>query len=419
MRQLLLLTTSFPFGNGEDFLTEELRRASGFDGVVICACHAGQEAEQTKPVPSGMHVIRLRAEPSSVSYASIPLHPEVWSEALRVLFRGRSVSGRLHELAFFRRKVQAVFAALQRQVSSFLPADEIVIYSYWFYDAAMAGALFAEKLRAQGKTVRLISRAHGFDAFPERSPYQYLPFRRFLLNRYDAVRPCSPAAARAVRDAYSARAKKVRVSFLGTVDHGCPFGSRGPVFHVVSCSYLVPVKRLTLLMEALGKTTIPVRWTHIGGGPQEAEIRAAAQTLPENVQWELTGPMPNEELMAFYGSTPVSCLVNVSSSEGLPVSLMEACSFGIPCIATEVGGTPEVVHDGVTGFLLGKNPKAADIAAAIEKMSRLPEEQYSAMCRAARRLWEDKFNADRNYEKFYRELAALLTETISGQEGTS
>ena len=123
--------------------------------------------------------------------------------------------------------------------------------------------------------------------------------------------------------------------------------------------------------------------------------------------------------MAFYGSTPVSCLVNVSSSEGLPVSLMEACSFGIPCIATEVGGTPEVVHDGVTGFLLGKNPKAADIAAAIEKMSRLPEEQYSAMCRAARRLWEDKFNADRNYEKFYRELAALLTETISGQEGTS
>ena len=170
MRQLLLLTTSFPFGNGEDFLTEELRRASGFDGVVICACHAGQEAEQTKPVPSGMHVIRLRAEPSSVSYASIPLHPEMWSEALRVLFRGRSVSGRLHELAFFRRKVQAVFAALQRQVSSFLPADEIVIYSYWFYDAAMAGALFAEKLRAQGKTVRLISRAHGFDAFPERSP---------------------------------------------------------------------------------------------------------------------------------------------------------------------------------------------------------------------------------------------------------
>ena len=419
MRQLLLLTTSFPFGNGEDFLTEELRRASGFDGVVICACHAGQEAEQTKPVPSGMHVIRLRAEPSSVSYASIPLHPEMWSEALRVLFRGRSVSGRLHELAFFRRKVQAVFAALQRQVSSFLPADEIVIYSYWFYDAAMAGALFAEKLRAQGKTVRLISRAHGFDAFPERSPYQYLPFRRFLLNRYDAVRPCSPAAARAVRDAYSARAKKVRVSFLGTVDHGCPFGSRGPVFHVVSCSYLVPVKRLTLLVEALGKTTIPVRWTHIGGGPQEAEIRAAAQTLPENVQWELTGPMPNEELMAFYGSTPVSCLVNVSSSEGLPVSLMEACSFGIPCIATEVGGTPEVVHDGVTGFLLGKNPKAADIAAAIEKMSRLPEEHYSAMCRAARRLWEDKFNADRNYEKFYRELAALLTETISGQEGTS
>ena len=151
MRQLLLLTTSFPFGNGEDFLTEELRRASGFDGVVICSCHAGPEAEQTKPVPQGMHVIRLQADPSSVSYASVLLHPEVWSETLRVLFGGHCVGGRLHELAFFRRKVQAVLGALQRQVSSFLQADEIVIYSYWFYDAAMAGALFAKKLRAQGK----------------------------------------------------------------------------------------------------------------------------------------------------------------------------------------------------------------------------------------------------------------------------
>ena len=40
MRQLLLLTTSFPFGRGEDFLTQELPHAQGFDQYIVCACHA-------------------------------------------------------------------------------------------------------------------------------------------------------------------------------------------------------------------------------------------------------------------------------------------------------------------------------------------------------------------------------------------
>ena len=408
MRQLLLLTTSFPFGRGEDFLTEELRHAAGFDIVLICACHAAADDAQTKPVPEGMQVLRLRADPSAVSYARVVFKPDIAGEALSLPLRGRASPGMLHELLFFRRKAEAVYRALCSQALPLLTAEEIVIYSYWFYDAAVAGALLAKRLRAAGKRVRLVSRAHGFDAFPERAPHGYLPMRRFLLSRYDEVRPCSPAAARAVKDAFPGMCGKVRAAFLGTADHALPYGSREPVFHLVTCSYLVPVKRLPLLVEALAQVSLPMRWTHIGGGPQEDEVRAAAQRLPSHIAWEMIGPMPNEKLMLWYAEHPVSCLVNVSSSEGLPVALMEASSFGFPCVATEVGGTPEAVRDGVTGFLLGKNPSPQEIASALETLARLPEEEYRSMCRSARRLWEDKFNAKKNYALFYQELTQPL-----------
>lgn len=413
MRQLLLLTTSFPFGKGEDFLTEELRHAQGFDGYVIASCHSEPDDVQTKPVPDGMRVVRLHAPASSVSYASVLFRADLIREAFSLPFRGQSFPGMLHQLLFFRRKAEAVYQALCREVLPLLTGEEIVVYSYWFYDAAMAGALLARRLRAQGKQVRLVSRAHGFDAFPERSPYGYLPMRRFLLHHYDAVRPCSPSAARAVKDACPGQSGKVQTAFLGTADHGCPYGSRSPVFHAVTCSYLVPVKRIPLLVQALARVPFPMRWTHIGGGPQEAEVRAAAETLPAHVQWEMPGPMRNEDLMRYYAKTPVSCVVNVSSSEGLPVALMEACSFGLPCIATEVGGTPEAVRDGVTGCLLEKNPSPEEIAAALEHMARLPDNEYEALCHSARKLWEDKFYAEKNYNLFYRDLVQLIGEERS------
>ena len=145
-------------------------------------------------------------------------------------------------------------------------------------------------------------------------------------------------------------------------------------------------------------------------------FRAAAQKLPSRIRWEMTGPMPNEKLMRWYAEHPVSCLVNVSSSEGLPVALMEACSFGFPCVATEVGGTPEAVRDGVTGYLLGRNPSPQEIAASLEKLAQLPEEEYRSMCRAARRLWEDKFNAEKNYARFYEDLTRPLDG--AGEENT-
>ena len=118
--------------------------------------------------------------------------------------------------------------------------------------------------------------------------------------------------------------------------------------------------------------------------------------------------------MHYYEETPVSCVVNVSSSEGLPVALMEACSFGFPCIATEVGGTPEAVRDGVTGCLLGKNPSPEENCLRAGTYGPLAGGRIFLPLPAARKLWEDKFHAEKNYNLFYQELSQL-----SGKDGDS
>ena len=64
----------------------------------------------------------------------------------------------------------------------------------------------------------------------------------------------------------------------------------------------------------------------------------------------LKGNVDNAALLEDYITENYYLFVNVSSSEGIPVSIMEASSVGIPCLATDVGGTGEIISDGVNGL---------------------------------------------------------------------
>ena len=57
----------------------------------------------------------------------------------------------------------------------------------------------------------------------------------------------------------------------------------------------------------------------------------------QNISFELKGFVDNNELLQIYTDKCFSFFINVSESEGLPVSIMEAASAGIPIVATDVG----------------------------------------------------------------------------------
>ena len=93
------------------------------------------------------------------------------------------------------------------------------------------------------------------------------------------------------------------------------------------------------------KIDIPIHWVHIGDGPERVNIEALiSQINNPKIKVLLLGQLPNEEVLHYYETHPVDLFINVSSFEGIPVSIMEAMSRGIPVAATPVGGIPEIVN---------------------------------------------------------------------------
>ena len=77
------------------------------------------------------------------------------------------------------------------------------------------------------------------------------------------------------------------------------------------------------------------------------------------------GFQDNEKIMDFYRNNPIDIFINVSTNEGVPVSIMEAISFGIPIIATNVGGTNEIVINNITGWLVDKDKVEKELPDAL------------------------------------------------------
>jgi glycosyltransferase involved in cell wall biosynthesis len=105
--------------------------------------------------------------------------------------------------------------------------------------------------------------------------------------------------------------------------------------------------------------------------------------------------------MSFYSSVPVVLFINVSSSEGVPVSIMEAMSFGIPVMATDAGGTSELVSE-KTGLLINIDIAPQELAYKIEELISRPD--LSKLRRGAREIWENKSMADKVYPAFINHL---------------
>ena len=115
----------------------------------------------------------------------------------------------------------------------------------------------------------------------------------------------------------------------------------------VTVANFTPIKGHTDLLAALAMLSDPPRMSLVGTGPEAKAIASQAERLG------LTGHIEIVQGV----SEPLSRLLDAqffvlaSPSEGLPNAVLEAMAAGLPIVAYRVGGIPEVVEDGVTGFL--------------------------------------------------------------------
>lgn len=267
--------------------------------------------------------------------------------------------------------------------------EQAIFYSYWWEEWNLI--LIILKMRGELKRPHLVTRAHGFDLYTERRG-GYIPFRGLQLFYTDEVFTISKNGFDYLRSRYPSFASKIRNFYLGTGDRGVTRGDSGfSEFNLASVSDFRSLKRVHLIAEILKHVPHNITWTHVGGGEGLEEFREklSRMELPANIRYELTGYKKNDEVYEMYKNREFHLFINVSSVEGLPISIMEATSMGIPAVATNVGGTSEIV-DERTGILIERDFDPVEVAGKISAylLSLKTDASYKERVRAA---WREKF----------------------------
>ena len=290
--------------------------------------------------------------------------------------------------------------------------NETLFYTFWFEHSAMGLGLVKRKY----PHLCLVSRAHGYDVYEERVHPPYWPCRPQALGALAKLFLASDHAKNYMIAHYPQFSHLYETAHLGV--HDPKFTARQSkdgVFRIVSCSSLVPVKRVALLLKAVARIAVlnphqKFEWRHFGDGQDRAQIQEAVKTiLPPNAQGILAGQVTNDSLMRYYKESPVDVFVNVSESEGgAPVSIQEAISYGIPVIATNVGGNPEIVSD-KNGILLKPNPSPEEAAQALSRMLNNVEDTVRKK-KGSRSVWQEGYNAEINFQEFSLKLSNLCAQ---------
>ena len=405
MKTLIVLSKQFPYGNKEQYIAHELGYlAREFDRVIIYPSdHFNPKDEITFQLPSNAVVADL-----NTALAAVPKMRVLMSffmayvtEFMRYPLKGSMVRN-------FRR-YKAIYAtqyAIGQTLLNFLsskairPAD-CVFYSYWM----SASALSLSILKRRGEIKAFVSRAHSIDLYHEhwglRENLEIPPFRCFKQDMADRIYCISRHGADFLATIGIQR-EKIAVSYLGVDDFGLNPASAEPVPVIVTCSGADANKRVHLLGEALARINKPVKWIHFGDGVLRDLVLNAVKGSA--VALDYRGNTANSAIRDFYLRQHVDLFVMLSKVEGLPVSMMEAMSHGIPVLGTNVNGVPEIVSDQVNGRLLPVDFTPEQIDAVLTEILANPDKGL-AWRKAARLMFEERFDAAKNYRAFARELA--------------
>jgi glycosyltransferase involved in cell wall biosynthesis len=190
---------------------------------------------------------------------------------------------------------------------------------------------------------------------------------------------------------------------IHTIYHGidvdffkfAPPAKNAPPYEILSVGRLVPKKGyedLLAALELLDRSGLDFRFTHIGSGEIEPQIKDLVRRLGLGHRVRMLGTLSHEEVISYYRNADcfaLACKVALNGDrDGIPNVLVEAMAVGLPVVATRVSAIPELVEDGVTGTLVEPdNPRA--MAEAIGGLLRRPAEARSLVERARARVEQD------------------------------
>jgi glycosyltransferase involved in cell wall biosynthesis len=276
----------------------------------------------------------------------------------------------------------------------------LLAYSFWFYDC-----IYLAWMRKKGWISKAVSRAHSGDLYEDHiSIRNKILFRNFQFKNMDKIFPVSNMGTKYLQDRYLNFKNKIETIYLGSTDNGLNPFNTDTVFTMVSCASFRHHKRIHKIAEMLQFVDFPLRWYHIGGerldsdDPKIVEYKINKEKLKANQKIEFVplGSMSNDDIFNFYKTQSINLFISLSAIEGIPVSIMEAISFGIPVLSTDVGGCKEIVTE-ETGILIPLETEIKEVARIITEFKESPKNS-AEFRKGVRVFWEKYFNAEKNYK---------------------
>jgi colanic acid/amylovoran biosynthesis glycosyltransferase len=395
--KIVYITQRLPFGEGETFVVPEVEAllAAGHELLIVPRCSTDAVVHDNV----GALLPRTRALPRAGAVVAA-----VAGALARSPGRTAGAFWRLRRTRPRRRAIANAVATAQgiwlARIARQWGADHI--HAHWAHLTATL-AMGASAMSG----IPWSFTAHRYDVFLNNLLTEKLRSARF--GRFIAREMLAVARPLVAPDAF---ARAVVVHMGVRLPPLPPFPPLPRATPVLLCpARLAPIKGHGDLLRAAARLVargIPFELWLAGEGPERAAIerRIGEGGLGERVR--LLGTVPHAELLGIYRDGRADCVVLPSLHEGLSVALVEAMAYGVPVIATRVGGVPELLEDGA-GLLVppGDADALAEALARVLGSATLRAE----LAHAGRRRVEAEFEV----HAIARELARRFDGAAAGE----
>jgi len=272
-----------------------------------------------------------------------------------------------------------------------------VLHMHYAIPHATAAYLAREMYRTQ-RYLPFVTTLHGTDITLVGSRKSFLPITRFSIAQSDAVTAISRFLADETARTFGYNEVEIIPNFINAAEYqrhenGELRRQLAPrdeklILHV---SNFRPVKRIGDCVHALARIIerVPARLVMCGDGPGRAEAEQLAASYGLTAAVLFAGQVPN---IADYLSV-ADLLLLPSQTESFGLSALEAMACEVPVIATRVGGLPEVVLDGETGYLVAVGDITAIAERAVEILT--DEAKQRVLGQRGREYGVERFNTER------------------------
>ena len=413
---LYLATNGFPWGKGEKtFIMPELPYLlEKFDVTVIAKVsnEINRKAENATKLDESIKVLQYVAKPLTGKEIIVGSIKAIFSltmlrEIVTIICERRNIKVRIRESLSFYLHAQKYKKWIEEN-KVIVSGEKAVFYSYWSSYFHMSAVMLKESY----PFLKVISRLHGMDLYNERYIGGRQPFKKYMdLKTEKMIFACEYGMKYYIREFVDEnKTDKYKVCRLGTEKiEKKPNRVQKDSFCLVSCSNVIPLKRVEIIVDALSRINdLKIKWIHFGDGESLKSIqKRVSEKLTDNIAVQFMGHVDNKKIREFYEKYQVDCFITTSSTEGgCPVSITEAMSASVPVIGSGVGGISEMI-DG-NGILLSENPTIEEVEEAIRKIYSLDDEQRHQMCNRSLEIWKRFFNEKNNAKHIVEILEDVL-----------